>query len=113
MVFCFQVNYTTNQTPLSGHRAPPLFRGGHQVPRDRRWRERLTDRPDSLRRQKMANIVRCLRWSAFDEQRGNLVVLECEAVTELDRTSWKTQDLYNYLPLSIWSAALFLQDASL
>jgi|HubBroStandDraft_6_1064221.scaffolds.fasta_scaffold10165_3 hypothetical protein len=61
----------------------------------------------------MANIVRCLRWSAFDEQRGNLVVLECEAVTELDRTSWKTQDLYNYLPLSIWSAALFLQDASL
>jgi hypothetical protein len=56
----------------------------------------------------MANIVRCLRWSAFDEQRGNLVVLECEAVTELDRTSWKTQDLYNYLPLSIWSAALFL-----
>jgi hypothetical protein len=25
MVFCFQVNYTTNQTPLSGHRTPPFF----------------------------------------------------------------------------------------
>src|ERR1700730_13590488 len=89
LVFCFQVNYTTNQPPLSGHRAPPLFRGDHHVPGDRRWRERLTDRPESLRRRKRQTLSDCLRWSPFDEQRGNLLALECEVVAELDRTSWK------------------------
>src|SRR6202022_449636 len=59
-----------------------------QVLGDRRWRERPTDRPDSLRRRKRQTLS-SFRLSPFDKQHRNLVALECEVVAELDRTSWK------------------------